>query len=44
MTQMISQSIPDLQQVFAQGTPAPLNVIDSYVEGHHTAYRFQNGE
>lgn len=46
MTQMIDQSIPDLQQMFAQGTPAPLKVIDLYVEGTtpHNALRKANKE
>ena len=33
MTQMISQFSPNLHHMFAQGTPAKLNVIDLYVEG-----------
>ena len=49
MTQMISQSISDLQQMFAQGTPAPLEVIDLYMERMtpqtpHTAQRKANKE
>ena len=46
MTQMISQSIPDLQQMFAQGMPASLNIIDLYVEGTtpHTVLRKANKE
>ena len=46
MTQIISLSIPDLQQMFAQGTPAPLNIVDLYVERTtpHTALRKANKE
>ena len=46
MTQMISRSIPDLQQMFAQGMPANLNIIDLYVEGTtpHTVLRKANKE
>ncbi|KAK3172427.1 hypothetical protein OEA41_005749 [Lepraria neglecta] len=46
MTQMISQSIPDMQQMFAQGTPTPLKVIDLYVEGRtpHATLRKANQE
>ena len=47
MTQMIDQSIPDLQDLqlmFTQGTPKPLKVIDLHVEGltPHGALREAN--
>lgn len=43
MTQMISQSSPDLHQMFAQGTPAKLNVIDLGMTPH-AALRKANNE